>query len=59
MSVTAAIERVIEESLFEADIEWINPGDAPGDAECRESLLECSLNQAEVQTWLRRKRASL
>ncbi len=50
MSVTAAVEWVIEESLFEADIVWINPGDAPDNAECRESLLECSLNRAEVQT---------
>ncbi len=44
MSVTVVIEWVIEECLFEAVIVWINPGDAPGDAECRESLLECSLN---------------
>ena len=50
MIVTTAIEWVIEESLFEADLEWISQGDAPGDAECRESLLECSLKRAEVQT---------
>ena len=48
MIVTAAIEWVMEESLFEVVIVWINPGDAPGNAECRESLLECSLNRAEV-----------
>ncbi len=50
MIVTAAIEWVIEESLFEVVIVWISPGDAPGDAEGRESLLEYSLNRAEVQT---------
>ena len=50
MSVTAAIEWVIEERLFEADIVWINPGDATSDAECRALLLERVLNRAEVQT---------
>ncbi len=44
--VTAAIEWVIEEGLFEAGIMWVNPGDA----ECRGILLECSLNRAEVLT---------
>jgi len=46
MSVTAAIERVIEKSLFEVGIARVNPGDA----ECRGILLECSLNRAEVLT---------
>ncbi len=44
MSVTAAVEGVIEESLFEVGIRWI----IPGDAECRGALPECSLNRAEV-----------
>ncbi len=50
MGVTTAIERVIEESLFQGGMMWVHPGDATGDAECRGFLLECSLNRAEVLT---------
>ena len=46
MSVTDAIDWVIEEGLFEAGVVQIRPRDA----ERREILLNCSLNRAEVRT---------